>query len=824
MNISNYSTLTTISSLPEWLAFRRIALENPQEILARQSDFLHRARMLTDPAEVRRRFSRLFSGNGAIAPLQVVAAPAVQDEAVEPMRVLFVAKSQVATLQLSFLKPLDQLRQDGELEWDVLTENELAKRFGAKAHSNEMRGLLERHIASFGPDLMVFCRYSGPHAATILEQARNLKIPSIYHIDDDLLSIPVELGEQKWAMHNAPFRLEAVRHLLDNVDLIYSSTSRLTARLREYGFKTPIYTGSVYCSGSILKPAQLRPVSRVGYMGTDHSHDFAKVASAVERYLDDNPKVSFEFFGSTPKPEEFSRFGDRVRVVPPIQDYSAFLAHFATMNWDIGICALADLPFNALKANTKWVEYTTVGTAVVGTRGSVYDSCMSDGCGILAQTEEEWLAGLTRLTADPALRYALVQRAQQRVETDYSLTRLRLQVLDVFREAKTLSQGDGAVEAVLQGNLTEPLRVIFISNGHIPTLQLSFIKPLLQLKVCGKVDWDLVTEMDMAERFGSSLRSAATRDALKRHIDNYAPNVIVFCRYSGPHSEALVTHSQEKKIPVIYHIDDDLLNIPIEIGEKKWLSHNQPARLASVRHLLSSADLIYASTNALRDRLQSHGFATPMFSAPIYCSGSVLNRAVERPVTRIGYMGFDHAHDFALVIPPLLRYLDRNPHVIFELFGSIPKPPIFDRFGERFRVVPPVRDYSDFLKHFAALNWDIGICPLANTPFNAVKANTKWVEYTSVGAAVVATRGTIYDSCTAGDCGILAGSEDEWLDAFERLTADPALRRSMVERAQQRLEREYSVPALTRQVLDVFECAKRKVLKKLVSPEFIFTS
>jgi glycosyltransferase involved in cell wall biosynthesis len=237
--------------------------------------------------------------------------------------------------------------------------------------------------------------------------------------------------------------------------------------------------------------------------------------------------------------------------------------------------------------------------------------------------------------------------------------------------------------------------------------------------------------------------------------------------------------------------------------------HNQPQRLATVRHLAESADLIYVSTDPLGARLREQGFTTPIRPGRIYCSGSVINPAELRPVTRIGYMGFDHAHDFKLAIPALLRFMDAYPHVTFELFGSIPKPPELERLGERIRVVPPVRDYAEFLRHFASLNWDIGICPLADMPFNAVKANTKWVEYTSVGAAVIATAGTIYDECVSGGCGLLAETDDQWFRALDQLTSDPQARHAMVQRAQRKVEAEYSVPRLRDQVLGVLEEASQ---------------
>ena len=192
-----------------------------------------------------------------------------------------------------------------------------------------------------------------------------------------------------------------------------------------------------------------------------------------------------------------------------------------------------------------------------------------------------------------------------------------------------------------------------------------------------------------------------------------------------------------------------------------------------------------------------------MVHGPIYCSGSILNRAIERPVTRIGYMGFDHAHDFEIVLPQLVRYLRRNVEVEFELFGSIPKPAVLDEFGDRIHVIEPVRNYEEFLGVFATRNWDIGLCPLARTAFNEVKANTKWVEYTSVGAAVLATRGTVYDSCCAGDCGMLL-DDHQWLAALEELTDDPARRFAMVQRAQAKVESDFSVAKLDQQILDVF--------------------
>ncbi|WP_262984798.1 glycosyltransferase family protein [Sphingomonas daechungensis] len=157
---------------------------------------------------------------------------------------------------------------------------------------------------------------------------------------------------------------------------------------------------------------------------------------AIEQLLDHNPLVEFELFGSIPVPLSLERFGSRVVTAPPVANYSKFLEEFAARHWDVGICPLVPIDFNLMKANTKWVEYTASGAAVVASRGTVYDECCADGCGILAATTDEWFAALDRLVNDENERLGMVQRAQNRLEQEYSVGRLREQVLGVMRLAK----------------------------------------------------------------------------------------------------------------------------------------------------------------------------------------------------------------------------------------------------------------------------------------------------------------------------------------------------------------------------------------------------
>ena len=126
------------------------------------------------------------------------------------------------------------------------------------------------------------------------------------------------------------------------------------------------------------------------------------------------------------------------------------------------------------------------------------------------------------------------------------------------------------------------------------------------------------------------------------------------------------------------------------------------------------------------------------------------------------------------------------------------------------RAMPPIGDYDAFVAAFQDLRWDIGLCPLHPTPFNVVKADTKWVDYTSIGAAVIASRGTAYDACCSGGCGLLVDDLDQWSAAIDRLVTNPKARYEQVVAAQARLRDRYAPEHLTAQVLAVFDAAARR--------------
>ncbi len=346
-------------------------------------------------------------------------------------------------------------------------------------------------------------------------------------------------------------------------------------------------------------------------------------------------------------------------------------------------------------------------------------------------------------------------------------------------------------------------RIAVIANGPIPSLAISFLRPLEVLADERLVQVGAIYGTDLKNK-EIPRKDAKTFNYYRQRLESIKPEVIIFCRYSGPFSQDIVAYAAEKNIPIIYHLDDDLLDIPLEIGAEKHAYHMAPERIGSIKTLLSAAQVIYCSTPALKTRMVEHGYNDRLIHGDIYCAARVRREPTRSKPVRIGYMGGgEHAADLSLAVPAIRHILEHHDNVRFELFGAFQLPEGLEGLDDRITLIPPIPVYEDFLRAFARMNWDIGLCPLATTRFNAVKANTKWVEYTAVGTAVIASTGTVYDACCADDCGILAGNTAEWIAALETLITDAQACRDQVLRAQRKLLDHYSEPALLRQVIDI---------------------
>jgi hypothetical protein len=335
-----------------------------------------------------------------------------------------------ATQKISFGQPFDG--SSGAEAIQIQFEND---------YSDPAR--IESFFSTHRPDLLVLSRYTSQLGSEWIRLARGAGIPVVFHIDDDLLAVPRSLGEAKYSAYNRPKRLSALRRNIESCDLLYVSTSELAKRFNDYSIGPPVIAGDIYCSvavgeiGATIPPAT-GPV--IGYMGTSgHSADLAMVLPAISDVMDAVPELQFELFGTIEAPPEMGRYGRRVRHLPPVADYADFIPHLRSLGWWIGVAPLEDNAFNRCKADTKWVEYSLAGMAVVASDLPVYERACGEGAGLLADGREAWRDSLLMLLHQPALLYSVVGTAQQKLRRFYTHEKLREQVMRVFETAFTVA-------------------------------------------------------------------------------------------------------------------------------------------------------------------------------------------------------------------------------------------------------------------------------------------------------------------------------------------------------------------------------------------------
>jgi hypothetical protein len=423
MDASSYKGLAIVSSARDWERFARAAEADPEPFLRRQEGFLHETGMPLEPRDVFLRFAQLFQ----TAQRMEVRRPG---SVAERERILFIADDDIPGIREAFEKPLEPLVARGEIATGLLTQEQLRAECGSLGEC----GSLERELNAFTPSVIVFGRYSGSAYRTALDWARREKVPVIYLIDDDGLFSPSgDLDELEDATRGPPEREQSVSEMLRTADLVYASTPKLKSRLLSDFPHLPIVTGDLYCPSSLLRAPSRARATKIGYItGTDRSHNLAMVIEAIEKLLERNPHLRFEIFGSTSVPDQLLRFGDRITTAPPIANRESFLDDLAKSEWDIGICPLAP---GIKQDDAKWAEYTSIAAAVVASRGTAYEECCADGCGILAHGAEEWFSALDLLVNNVDERVATVERAQAKLEQQYSIAHLREQVLNLIARA-----------------------------------------------------------------------------------------------------------------------------------------------------------------------------------------------------------------------------------------------------------------------------------------------------------------------------------------------------------------------------------------------------
>lgn len=340
---------------------------------------------------------------------------------------------------------------------------------------------------------------------------------------------------------------------------------------------------------------------------------------------------------------------------------------------------------------------------------------------------------------------------------------------------------------------------ILVLTEHVnATYFISFDIPLRAMHARGELNF-AVASQSRVEKLGEG--------CWETFNESFRPDHVVLTRYAQPFGVEMLHYFRAQGIPVIYHIDDDLLELPDSLGHDIRKRNGSWVVKESRRQMLAEADLVYASTPALAARLESR-FPGQRVYHGIYASypgdlstGEGLD---EMPLT-IGYMGSrGHKEDLKLAVPAIVNLMGARPDLRFETFGTIEMPAELVEFEGRVRAHAVNKSYAGFLEVLASLGWAAGIAPLVDEPFNRCKAPTKFIEYTAAGIPVVASEVEVYRDAIRRGGALGAGG---WTGPLVELVESPRRRAELVESARAYCRKAFAPATLERQVGQVLGLA-----------------
>jgi glycosyltransferase involved in cell wall biosynthesis/GT2 family glycosyltransferase len=243
-------------------------------------------------------------------------------------------------------------------------------------------------------------------------------------------------------------------------------------------------------------------------------------------------------------------------------------------------------------------------------------------------------------------------------------------------------------------------------------------------------------------------------------------------------AERIVQSCRRRGSRLVFEIDDDLLNIPVQHPE--YAKYVHAVKAASL--LAQSADAIITSTEALRQKMLLHNANTVVL--PNYLDERLwmppfgARRPNSGPV-RILYAGtISHGDDLEF-LGRAVRNLDPRvrDNLQIEVVGVAR-----GASGKWFKsIAVPQRSatsYPGFVHWIQSQNtWHWGVAPLLDTEFNQCKSALKFLEYSALGLPSICSDVSVFrEVVRPEETGLLIANDPEsWARALRQAVSDREL-------------------------------------------------
>ncbi|MDD5363741.1 MAG: glycosyltransferase [Gallionellaceae bacterium] len=215
-------------------------------------------------------------------------------------------------------------------------------------------------LARMAPDSLVLQRQVTPKHIMLMDSYfAHSKAFRVFELDD--LMTNIQISNEARQGYQAKDLVKRFRQVLDRCDRFVVSTDYLAEEYRKYKREIVVAPNTIERAkwGDFRPARRAGRKPRVGWAGSlSHVGDLALVADVVKALKDE---VEWVFFGLCP---EGVRPLVEYHAAVPIEQYPARLA---SLNLDLALAPLEDVPFNHAKSHLRLLEYGVLGYPVICT-------------------------------------------------------------------------------------------------------------------------------------------------------------------------------------------------------------------------------------------------------------------------------------------------------------------------------------------------------------------------------------------------------------------------------------------------------------------------
>lgn len=298
---------------------------------------------------------------------------------------------------------------------------------------------------------------------------------------------------------------------------------------------------------------------------------------------------------------------------------------------------------------------------------------------------------------------------------------------------------------------------------------------------------------------------------------NFVPDIAVFLRGFRRDVKSRIYRLRALGAKIIYDTDDPLDLVP----KQSPVYRHYHAMRESVSVLSSEADLVTVSTERLAREFRRRNLVVAVLPNCVDPKEWSATRS-DHAICRVGFQGGEtHVPDLLVIIDSII-HLRKKHEFEFIVQGITPLGKSLDEWhseccevlGRDFSGSPFGKDLWTLLRKLKeiphtslssvtltqhptllrSLSFDIGLCPLLGTRFNATKSCLKYYEYAMSGAAVIASRVPPYTDELDAEC-TAVNRFDSWCEVLEAFLVDRTKRERLLAKQRRWVVEQRSIDA-----------------------------